>query len=108
MYTFVNLQKIIDTLPLYERQKLKIEGAEDVNVCLEDIYKVIPEYDLKDFLFNNGISIANDIAVSAYCSPDWDGIKRCFDDQIVTLDDFDTDDMVVYLEDLGYKVIEDY
>lgn len=47
MYMFINLQKIIDTLPLYEKAKLKVEGAELVNVCLEDIFSELLDCEKK-------------------------------------------------------------
>lgn len=104
MYTFINLQRIIDTLPLYEKKKLKIEGAEYVNVCLEDIYNSLANYEKKDFIENNAETIAreccdvmtfrNVFAVEGYES-DWDKLSSIDDDTIVS-----------YLQDQGYNITD--
>ena len=50
LYTFVNLQKIIDTLPCYEKTRLETEGAANVQVCLEDIIELLTQYEKEEFL----------------------------------------------------------
>jgi hypothetical protein len=50
LYTFVNLQKIIDTLPCYEKTRLETEGAANVQVCLEDIIELLTPYEKEEFL----------------------------------------------------------
>jgi hypothetical protein len=49
MYTLIKLKRIIDTLPKYEKENLKIEGAENVNVCLEDVYDSLTEFEKQEF-----------------------------------------------------------
>lgn len=104
MYTFINLQKIIDTLPLYEKAKLKVEGAEHVNVCLEDIFGALLDCEKMEFIENNAETIAreccdvmtfrNVFAVEGYES-DWEKLSSIDDDTIVS-----------YLQDQGYKITD--
>lgn len=104
MYTFINLQKIIDTLPPYEKAKLKVEGAEHVNVCLEDIYNSMFDFEKKDFIENNAETIARECCdVMAFRNmivvendeSDWDKLSSIDDDTIVS-----------YLQDQGYEITD--
>jgi hypothetical protein len=102
MYTFVSLQRIIDTLPVYEKNKLKIEGVENVNVCLEDIWNVLLDYEKKDFIENNSEAIAREccdqVCFTNYVldeSSDWDKLSSIDDDTIVS-----------YLQDQGYNITD--
>lgn len=104
MYTFINLQKIIDTLPLYEKTKLKVEGAELVNVCLEDIFGELLDCEKKEFIENNANRIATECSdVIAFRNvyyiendeSDWDKLSSIDDDTIVS-----------YLQDQGYNITE--
>lgn len=90
LYTFVNLQKIIDTLPCYEKTRLDTEGAANVQVCLDDIWDNLPEYEKSEFIRNHTNEIVGNI--------------HTYDN--VSLDDFDIDDIVAYLDNCGYTVSE--
>ena len=82
LYTFVNLQKIIDTLPCYEKNRLDTEGAANVQVCLEDIFELLTPYEQEEFL-------------------------NKYNEQYVhnsSLDDFGDDEIVDYLRQRGYEV----
>lgn len=84
LYTFVNLQKIIDTLPCYEKTRLETEGAANVQVCLEDVIELLLPHEKEEFL-------------DKYIQK-----SECH----ITLDDFDIDDIVAYLDSCGYIVRE--
>ena len=81
LYTFVNLQKIIDTLPCYEKTRLETEGAANVQVCLEDIFELLTPYEKEEFLNKYN---------EQYAYP--------------SLDDFDDDEIVDYLQQRGYEI----
>lgn len=98
LYTFVNLQKIIDTLPCYEKTRLDTEGAANVQVCLDDIWDNLPEYEKSEFIRNHTNEIIGNIHV--YDIINWDNFVK----DNVSLDDFDTDDIAAYLENCGYTV----
>lgn len=85
LYTFVNLQKIIDTLPCYEKTRLDTEGAANVQVCLEDIIELLAPSEKEEFL-----NKYNDTQNNTYLYP--------------SLDDFDDDEIVDYLQQRGYEV----
>ena len=84
LYTFVNLQKIIDTLPCYEKTRLETEGASNVQVCLEDVVDLLLPDEKEEFL---------DKYVQ---KPEYHP----------TLYDFDIDDIISYLDSCGYIVKE--
>lgn len=100
LYTFVNLQKIIDTLPCYEKTRLDTEGAANVQVCLDDIWDNLPEYEKSEFIRNHANEFISNIHTHDIIN--WDSFVK----DNVSLDDFDTDDMVAYLENCGYIVRE--
>lgn len=79
LYTFVNLQKIIDTLPCYEKTRLDTDGAAHVQVCLEDIIELLTPYEKEEFL-------------------------EQYVHKHPSLDDFDNDEIVDYLRQRGYDV----
>ena len=83
LYTFVNLQKIIDTLPCYEKTRLDTEGAANVQVCLEDIIELLAPHEKEEFL---------------------DKYNEQYVDKQTSLDDFDDDEIVDYLQQRGYEV----
>lgn len=104
MYTFINLQKIINTLPPYEKAKLKVEGAEHVNVCLEDIFGALLDCEKREFIENNADRIAAECSdVMAFRNvyyiendeSDWDKLSSIDDDTIVS-----------YLQDQGYNITD--
>lgn len=108
MYTFINLQRIIDTLPLYEKKKLKIEGAEYVNVCLEDIYNSMSDFEKQEFLENNGEQLARDCGhlislTNTYCGMQEDFNNESDWDKLSSIDD---DTIVSYLQDQGYNITD--
>lgn len=108
MYTFINLQKIINTLPPYEKAKLKVEGAEHVNVCLEDIYNSMSDFEKQEFLENNGEQLARDCGclisrTNTYCSMQEDFNDESDWDKLSSIDD---DTIVSYLQDQGYKITD--
>lgn len=84
METYVTLKRIIDTLPLYERENVKMNGGEDTSVSLEEIVKSLSDYEKTTFFEN---------------------IKKLSPLPKPTLYDFDDDDIVYYLTNMGYKVI---
>jgi len=89
LYTFVNLQKIIDTLPCYEKTQLDTEGAANVQVCLEDIFELLTPYEQEEFLNKyNEQYVHTPNNTYMYSS----------------LDDFDDDEIVDYLQQRGYEV----
>lgn len=98
MFTFINLQKIIDTLPPYEKAKLKVEGAESVNVCLEDIYNSLFEFEQREFVDNN----ARELASKSYDLIHRDDVDDSINEDC--LDSLDNDTIVCYLEEQGYTV----
>ena len=98
LYTFVNLQKIIDTLPCYEKTRLDTEGAANVQVCLDDIWDILPEYEKSEFIRNHTNEVVGNI--HTYDIINWDSFVK----DNVSLDDFDTDDIAAYLESCGYTV----
>lgn len=89
LYTFVNLQKIIDTLPCYEKTRLETEGTANVQVCLEDIIELLTPYEKEEFLNKYNEQDAH-TKNSAYPYP--------------SLDDFDDDEIVDYLQQRGYEI----
>jgi len=84
LYTYVNLQKIIDTLPCYEKTRLETEGAANVQVCLEDIIELLAPYEKEEFLNKYNEQSADKIS----------------------LDDFDDDEIVDYLQQRGYEITD--
>lgn len=85
METYVTLKRIIDTLPLYTRKEMEENGPEHTNVSLEEIVKSLSEYEKNTFFENLEEELPNS--------------------KIITLDDFDDDDIIYYLENRGYRVI---
>lgn len=83
METYVTLKRIIDTLPLYERNEMEEKGFEHTNVSLEEVVKSLSDYEKNVFLEN---------------------IEKELPRSKVTLDDFDDDDIVEHLRDMGYRV----
>lgn len=83
METYVTLKRIIDTLPLYARNEMEEKGFEHTNVSLEEVVKSLSDYEKKVFLEN---------------------IEKELPRSKVTLDDFDDDDIVEHLRDMGYRV----
>lgn len=83
METYVTLKRIIDTLPLYARNEMEEKGFEHTNVSLEEVVKSLSDYEKKVFLEN---------------------IEKELPRSKVTLDDFDVDDIVEHLRDMGYRV----
>lgn len=83
METYVTLKRIIDTLPLYERNEMEEKGFEHTNVSLEEVVKSLSDYEKKVFLEN---------------------IEKELPRSKITLDDFDDDDIVEHLRDMGYRV----
>lgn len=98
LYTFVNLQKIIDTLPCYEKTRLETEGAANVQVCLDDIWENLPEFEKIEFIRNHTNEFISNI--HTYDIINWYSFVK----DNVSLDDFDTDDIAAYLESCGYTV----
>lgn len=102
MYTFINLQKIIGTLPLYEKTKLKVEGAELVNVCLEDIFGELLDYEKKEFIENNADRIAAECSdVMTFRNVYYIENEESDYDKLSSIDD---DTIALYLQDQGYQV----
>ena len=89
METYVTLKRIIDTLPLYARKEMEENGPEHTNVSLEEIVKSLSEYEKNTFFENVEKELPIDVQFSR-----------------ITLDDFDDDDIIYYLENRGYRVIE--
>ena len=89
LYTFVNLQKIIDTLPCYEKTRLDTEGAANVQVCLEDIFELLTPYEQEEFLNKYNEQYVH-TQNNTYLYP--------------SLDDFDDDEIIDYLRQRGYEV----
>ena len=89
LYTFVNLQKIIDTLPCYEKTRLETEGAANAQVCLEDIIELLTPYEKEEFLNKYNEQYVH-TQNNAYLYP--------------SLDDFDDDEIVDYLQQRGYEI----
>ena len=89
METYVTLKRIIDTLPLYARKEMEENGPEHTNVSLEEIVKSLSEYEKNTFFKNVEKELPIDVQFSR-----------------ITLDDFDDDDIIYYLENRGYRVIE--
>lgn len=89
LYTFVNLQKIIDTLPCYEKTRLDTEGAANVQVCLEDIFELLTPYEQEEFLNKYNEQYVHTKSNTYMYS---------------SLDDFDDDEIVDYLQQRGYEV----
>lgn len=85
METYVTLKRIIDTLPLYARKEMEENGPEHTNVSLEEIVKSLSEYEKNTFFEN---------------------VEKELPNSKITLDDFDDDDIIYYLENRGYRVIE--
>jgi hypothetical protein len=85
METYVTLKRIIDTLPLYARKEMEENGPEHTNVSLEEIVKSLSEYEKNTFFEN---------------------VEEELPNSKITLDDFDDDDIIYYLENRGYRVIE--
>lgn len=85
METYVTLKRIIDTLPLYAKKEMEENGPEHTNVSLEEIVKSLNEYEKKTFFEN---------------------VEKELPNSNITLDDFDDDDIIYYLENRGYRVIE--
>lgn len=83
METYVTLKRIIDTLPLYARNEMEEKGFEHTNVSLEEVVKSLSDYEKNVFLEN---------------------IEKELPRSKVTLYDFDEDDIVEYLRDMGYRV----
>lgn len=83
METYVTLKRIIDTLPLYARNEMEEKGFEHTNVSLEEVVKSLSDYEKKVFLEN---------------------IEKELPSSKITLVDFDDDDIVEYLRDMGYRV----
>lgn len=108
MYTFINLQKIIDTLPCYEKTNLETDGPERVQVCFEDIWNSLSDYEKKEFLNNNSKEIMNTLVFDL--NPDaWDMVYEKFKGSYSHfpedfLDEVDTDEIAAYLESCGYTV----
>lgn len=86
MYTLVNLKQIIDTLPLYAKKEFEDFGADKINVTLDDIFGILSEYDKQMFIKNNSKELI-----------------RYLDNQDM-LDMISSDEIVDYLESLGYSV----
>lgn len=87
MNTLISLKKIIDTLPLYEKQKLEQDGAEHVNVCLEDILLSMDEYERAMFFEEN----EKNMEIGKYYHRD--------------LSDFSISEIEDYIESLGYELL---
>lgn len=110
LYTFVNLQKIIDTLPCYEKTRLETEGAANVQVCLDDIWNSLSDYEKKEFLNNNSKEIMNTLVFDR--NPDaWDMVYERFKGSYSHfpedfLDEVDNETIADYLERFGYTVID--
>lgn len=85
METYVTLKRIIDTLPLYAKKEMEENGPEHTNVSLEEIVKSLNEYEKKTFFEN---------------------VEKELPNSNITLDDFDDDDIIYYLENRGYRVFE--
>lgn len=83
METYVTLKRIIDTLPLYARNEMEEKGFEHTNVSLEEVVKSLSDYEKNVFLEN---------------------IEKELPRSKVTLYDFDVDDIVEHLRDMGYRV----
>lgn len=92
MYTLINLKKIIDTLPPYEKANLEQNGAEYVNVCLEDIINLMSDYEKDEFFENSEVTKDFEKWFRGNCGSNLD----CYDDY----------DIAEYLRDRGYTVTE--
>lgn len=112
MFTFVKLQKIIDTLPPYEKTKLKVEGAERVSVCLEDVYESLQDQEKQMFLENHGKQMIHDCGDLILNTATYNVIEEYFSDDDNYISDFDKlseiddDTIIEYLRDQGYKVVD--
>ena len=84
METLISLKRIIDTLPPYAKKQLETDGPEKVFVALDDVIKSLSDYEKDTFLGN---------------------FEKTLPQAVVTLDDFDDDVIISYLEDRDYKVI---
>jgi hypothetical protein len=100
LYTFVNLQKIIDTLPCYEKTRLETEGVANVQVCLDDIWENLPEFEKIEFIRNHTNEFISNIHTHDIIN--WDDFVK----DNVRLDDFDIDDIIAYIDSCGYTVSE--
>lgn len=91
MYTQINLKKILDTLPPYEKVKLEQNDIEHVNVCLDDIINTMSKWEIREFILNGTLSgeIMNQLK--------YHGVYNF-------LDSLDIDVIISYLESLGYNV----
>lgn len=85
METYVTLKRIIDTLPQYARKEMEENGPEHTNVSLEEVVKSLSEYEKCTFFKN---------------------VEKELPNSKITLEDFDYDDIIYYLENRGYRVIE--
>lgn len=84
METLISLKRIIDTLPPYVKKQLETDGPEKVFVSLDDVIKSLSDYEKNTFLGN---------------------FEKTLPQALVTLDEFDDDVIISYLEDKDYKVI---
>ena len=110
MYTFINLQKIIDTLPKWEKNKLDIDGAKYVQVCLDDIWNGLSDDEKKEFLNNNSKEIMDTLVFNL--NPDaWNMVYERFKGNYSRfpedlLEEIDTSDIICYLDSCGYSVYD--
>lgn len=109
MYTQIPFQRIVDSLSLCDQKLFNKEEYKNLNVCFEDIWNCLSEFEKKEILKENADFIASVVLDSDLNVEAWDRIISKFKQTYNRwpddfLDELDDDDIVLYLENCGYVV----
>lgn len=115
MYTQIPLSKVIESLSLCDQksvlEKLPMTEARNINVCFEDLWNCLSDFEKKEILKENADFIASVVLDSDLNVAAWDRIASKFKQTYNRwpddfLDEIDDCDIISYLESCGYVVGE--
>jgi hypothetical protein len=107
MYTLIPFQKIVESLSVCDQKLFNKDEYKYLNVCLEDLWNCLPDYEKREFLKEHASDIIDELTSYNLISTGLENViqNEINSDPFGVLDQMDVDDIVEYLKDEGYEVL---